>query len=234
MTDDIQTSLQALEEEAARDEQKNERGNNNRRGGRKDNKKGGEKFERKDKREPREKDEDAGYVEKLISVRRVTKVVKGGKNMRFSALVIVGDGKGKVGYANSKAREVPDAIKKAVSKAKKRMIKIPLKFGRTVHYDSNYYKGSARVYIRSAKAGTGVIAGGAMRSLFEALGVQDVVAKGLGTNNPFNVVRATFNALKENESPREIAKRRGLSIQDLNHRRRVLMSRKWVEKEAAE
>jgi small subunit ribosomal protein S5 len=215
MTDDIQAKIEALEEQNVRDEQKKGRGGKQR---------------RPKKDEPKEQRADGeALVEKLISIRRVTKVVKGGKNMRFSALVIVGDAKGKVGYANAKAREVPDAIKKAVGKAKKRFIKVPMKFGKTVHHDVNYYKGASRVIIRTAKAGTGVIAGGAMRSMFEAVGIHDVVAKGMGTNNSYNVVRATFNALKMTESPRDVAKRRGLAIQDLNHRRKVLSSKKWVD-----
>ncbi len=215
MTDDIQAKIEALEEQNVRDEQKKGRGGKQR---------------RPKKDEPKEQRADGeALVEKLISIRRVTKVVKGGKNMRFSALVIVGDGKGKVGYANAKAREVPDAIKKAVGKAKKRFIKVPMKFGKTVHHDVNYYKGSSRVIIRTAKAGTGVIAGGAMRSMFEAVGIHDVVSKGMGTNNSYNVVRSTFNALKLTESPRDVAKRRGLAIQDLNHRRKVLSSKKWID-----
>jgi len=217
MTDDIQTKIEALEEQNVRDEQKKGRGGKQRRP-KKD-------AEAKNQRSVSEE----SLVEKLVSVRRVTKVVKGGKNMRFSALVIVGDGKGKVGYANAKAREVPDAIKKAVGKAKKRFVKVPMKFGKTVHHDVNHYKGSSRVIIRTAKAGTGVIAGGAMRSMFEAVGIHDVVAKGMGTNNSYNVVRSTFNALKMTESPRDVAKRRGLAIQDLNHRRKVLSSKKWID-----
>lgn len=215
MTDDIQSKIEALEEQNVRDEQKKGRGGKQRRP---------KRDETKEQRADGE-----SLVEKLISIRRVTKVVKGGKNMRFSALVIVGDGKGKVGYANAKAREVPDAIKKAVGKAKKRFIKVPMKFGKTVHHDVNYYKGSSRVIIRTAKAGTGVIAGGAMRSMFEATGIHDVVAKSMGTNNSYNVVRATFNALKMTESPRDVAKRRGLAIQDLNHRRKVLSSKRWID-----
>lgn len=216
MTDDIQAKIEALEEQNVRDEQKKGRGGKQRR-------------PKKDESKEKRTELGESLVEKLISIRRVTKVVKGGKNMRFSALVIVGDGKGKVGYANAKAREVPDAIKKAVGKAKKRFIKVPMKFGKTVHHDVNYYKGASRVVIRTAKAGTGVIAGGAMRSMFEATGIHDVVAKSIGTNNSYNVVRATFNALKMTESPRDVAKRRGLAIQDLNHRRKVLSSKKWID-----
>ena len=170
-----------------------------------------------------EKKEGTQLTEKLISVRRVTKVVKGGKNMRFSALIVVGDGKGRAAYASAKAREVPDAIKKASLKAKTGLIRVPLKQGKTFHYDSTYDKGASKVCLRSAKSGTGVIAGGAMRSIFEALGVQDVVAKRLGTGNSYNVVRSTFNALKMMESPRQVAKRRGIPITEINERKKVLL-----------
>ncbi|USO02397.1 MAG: 30S ribosomal protein S5 [Alphaproteobacteria bacterium] len=172
-----------------------------------------------------DKKEESQFIEKLISVRRVTKVVKGGKNMRFSALMVVGDGKGKVAYASAKAREVPDAIKKAALKAKSSLMKVPLKHGKTFHYDTKHASCSSKVYIRSAKPGTGVIAGGAMRAIFEALGAQDVVAKRLGTNNSYNVVRATFNALKVMESPRQVAKRRGLQITEMNERKKALSGR---------
>lgn len=173
----------------------------------------------------KKREQDVQYIEKLINVRRVTKVVKGGKNMRFSALVVVGDGKGRVSYASSKAREVPDAIKKAALKAKNSLKKIPLKFGKTLHHDYAHYKCSSKVQIRSAKSGTGVIAGGAMRSVFEALGVHDVVSKSMGTNNSYNVVRSTISALRMTESPRQVAKRRGLTIADINTRRQVLLGK---------
>jgi small subunit ribosomal protein S5 len=158
-------------------------------------------------------------IEKLISVRRVTKVVKGGKTLRFSALVVVGDGKGKVGYATGKAREVPDAVKKAVDRAKKVMIRVPMREGRTLHHDVSARVGAGRVVLRTAPAGTGVIAGGAMRQLFEALGLHDVVSKSTGTGNYHNVVRATMEALQQNHSPRQIANKLGKKLSDVLARR---------------
>lgn len=158
-------------------------------------------------------------IEKLISVRRVTKVVKGGKTLRFSALVVVGDGKGRVGYATGKAREVPDAVKKAVDRAKKCMIRVPMREGRTLHHDVSARVGAGRVVLRTAPAGTGVIAGGAMRQLFEALGLHDVVSKSTGTGNYHNVVRATVEALRQNHSPRQIANKLGKKLSDVLARR---------------
>ncbi|MDR1390806.1 MAG: 30S ribosomal protein S5 [Holosporales bacterium] len=158
-------------------------------------------------------------VEKLVSVRRVTKVVKGGKNMRFSALVIVGDGKGRVGYASAKAREVPDAVRKAGEKAKKRMIRVYLREGRTIRHDSSARTGAGHVFLRSAPAGTGVIAGGPMRAIFEALGVQDIVSKSVGSGNYHNMVRATFAALRGIIPPKQIAAKLGKKITDILERR---------------
>ena len=163
--------------------------------------------------------EENQLVEKLVAVRRVTKVVKGGKTLRFSALVIVGDGRGRVGYASGKAREVPDAVKKAVDRAKKTMIRVPLREGRTLHHDVSARVGASRVFLRSAAPGTGVIAGGAMRALFEALGLQDVVSKSLGTANYHNVVRATIEALKSVSSPRQISTKLGKKLSDIVSRR---------------
>jgi len=168
-------------------------------------------------RTPREREES--FMEKLISVRRVTKVVKGGKNMRFSALVVVGDGKGRVGYATGKAREVPDAVKKAVDRAKKNLIRVPLREGRTLHHDVRARAGASIVYLRSAPAGTGVIAGGAMRSIFEVLGIHDVVSKSVGTSTYHNTVRATFDALKSLQSPRTVAAKLGRKVSDILARR---------------
>jgi small subunit ribosomal protein S5 len=162
---------------------------------------------------------DDNLVEKLISVRRVTKVVKGGKTLRFSALVVVGDGKGRVGYATGKAREVPDAVKKAVDRAKRSMIRVPLREGRTLHHDVSARVGAARVFLRSAPAGTGVIAGGSMRQLFEALGIHDVVSKAVGTGNYHNVVRATIHALSNISSPRNVAHKLGKKLTDILERR---------------
>jgi small subunit ribosomal protein S5 len=167
--------------------------------------------------ESRERDEQ--IVEKLVNVRRVTKVVKGGKTMRFSALVVVGDGKGRVGYATGKAREVPDAVKKAVDKAKRTMIRVPLREGRTLHHDVKARCGAGIVVLRSAPAGTGVIAGGPMRAVFEALGIHDIVSKSNGTNNYHNMVRATFQALQSVSSPKVIAGKLGKKISDVLLRR---------------
>jgi small subunit ribosomal protein S5 len=170
-------------------------------------------------RQAQNESKEEQFIEKLVSVRRVTKVVKGGKTLRFSALVIVGDGKGKVGYATGKAREVPEAVKKAVDKAKRSMIKVPLREGRTLFHDVSARIGAGHVFLRSAPAGTGVIAGGAMRSLFEALGIHDVVSKSVGTSNYHNTVRATFEALKNISSPRQVAAKLGKKVSDLNARR---------------
>lgn len=171
-----------------------------------------------EKRE-RDNDRDEQIVEKLVNVRRVTKVVKGGKTMRFSALVVVGDGKGRVGYATGKAREVPDAVKKAVDKAKRSMIRVPLREGRTLHHDVRARCGAGIVVLRSAPAGTGVIAGGPMRAVFEALGIHDIVSKSNGTNNYHNMVRATFEALQRVSSPKAIAAKLDKKISDVLVRR---------------
>ena len=158
-------------------------------------------------------------IEKLVSVRRVTKVVKGGKNMRFSALVVVGDGKGRAGYATAKAREVPDAVKKACEKAKKNMIRISLREGRTIRHDVSARTGAGHVFLRSAPAGTGVIAGGSMRAVFETLGLQDIVSKSVGSANYHNVVRATFAALRGMTPSRQIAAKLGKKVSDILARR---------------
>lgn len=162
---------------------------------------------------------DEGLIEKLINVRRVTKVVKGGKNLRFSALVVVGDGKGRVGYATGKAREVSEAVKKASDKAKKTMIRVHLREGRTVHHDIVKKNGAGIVCIRTAPQGTGVIAGGPMRAIFEALGVQDVVSKSIGSSNYHNIVNTTFYALKSVVPPRMIANKLGKKMSDIISRR---------------
>lgn len=166
-----------------------------------------------------DRDREEQLIEKLVSVRRVTKVVKGGKNMRFSALVVVGDGKGRVGYATGKAREVPDAVKKAVERAKKSMIRVPLREGRTLHHDVQAKVGAGLVILRSAPAGTGVIAGGAMRAVFEAVGLHDVVSKSIGSDNYHNVVHATVEALGSVVSPRHIAAKLGKKVNDILARR---------------
>lgn len=178
-------------------------------------------------------DREDNLVEKLISVRRVTKVVKGGKTLRFSALVVVGDGRGRVGYATGKAREVPDAVKKAVDRAKRAMVRVPLREGRTLHHDVSARVGAGKVYLRSAPAGTGVIAGGAMRQLFEALGVHDVVSKSVGTSNYHNVVRATMEALQSMSSPRNVAHKLGKKLTDVLERREGVKRHEVAAEEGA-
>ena len=160
-------------------------------------------------------------VEKLVHINRVAKVVKGGRRFSFAALVVVGDGNGMVGHGKGKAKEVPEAIKKATDEAKNRMIRVPLRQGRTLHHDIKGRYDAGKVYLRSAPSGTGVIAGGPMRAVFEALGIQDIVAKSVGTSNPHNMVRATFEALKSASSPKIIAMRRGLKINDITKRRKI-------------
>jgi small subunit ribosomal protein S5 len=161
------------------------------------------------------------FVEKLVSINRVAKVVKGGRRFSFAALVVVGDGNGMVGHGKGKAKEVPEAIKKATEEAKNKMIRVPLRQGRTLHHDIQGRFDSGNVYLRSAPSGTGVIAGGPMRAIFEALGIQDIVAKSVGTSNPHNMIRATFEALKLASSPKIIAVRRGLKINEITKRRKV-------------
>ena len=160
----------------------------------------------------RDREEDNEFIDRLVHINRVAKTVKGGRNMSFAALVIVGDEKGRVGFGKGKAREVPEAIRKATEEAKKTMIRVPLREGRTLHHDLKGRHGAGKIIMRSAPPGTGVIAGGPMRAVLECLGVQDVVAKSIGTQNPYNMVRATFDALKAAESPRMIAAKRGLKV----------------------
>jgi small subunit ribosomal protein S5 len=169
------------------------------------------------RRDDRRNNEDGGeeLIEKLVHINRVSKTVKGGKRFGFAALVVVGDGKGRSGFGHGKAREVPEAISKATAAAKKAMVRVPLKEGRTLHHDGNGHFGAGRVTVRSAPAGTGIIAGGPMRAIFESLGVHDVVTKSVGTSNPYNMIRATFEALKEQTSPKSVASRRGKKIADL-------------------
>jgi small subunit ribosomal protein S5 len=170
------------------------------------------------------RDDDGGeeLIEKLVHINRVSKTVKGGKRFGFAALVVVGDGKGRVGFGHGKAREVPEAISKATAAAKKAMVRVPLREGRTLHHDGLGHFGAGRVYVRSAPQGTGIIAGGPMRAVFESLGVADVVTKSIGTSNPYNMVRATFEALKEQTSPKSVAQRRGRKVADLMARREGL------------
>jgi small subunit ribosomal protein S5 len=171
---------------------------------------------KKQPREPRaDREAESEFIEKLVAVNRVAKVGKGGRRFGFAALVVVGDGRGRVGTGHSKAKEVPDAIKKATDQAKRNMIRVPLRDGRTLHHDLKGHFGAGRVVMRTAKAGTGIIAGGPMRAVFECLGVQDVVAKVTGTNNPYNMVNATLEALKFMQSPRQVASRRGKKVSDV-------------------
>ena len=159
--------------------------------------------------------EENELVDKLVGINRVSKTVKGGKRFGFAALVVVGDGKGRAGFGHGKAREVPEAISKATASAKKSMIRVPLRDGRTLHHDGLGHFGAGRVTVRSAPAGTGIIAGGPMRAVFESLGVADVVTKSVGTSNPYNMIRATFEALKDQSSPRAVSQRRGKKVADL-------------------
>ena len=185
-------------------------------GGR-DNRGGGNRGRRDDKRGGNRGADDGGeeLIEKLVHINRVSKTVKGGKRFGFAALVVVGDGKGRSGFGHGKAREVPEAISKATAAAKKAMIRVPLRDGRTLHHDGKGHFGAGKVTVRSAPSGTGIIAGGPMRAVFETLGVADVVTKSVGTSNPYNMIRATFEALKEQTSPRSVAQRRGKKVADL-------------------
>jgi len=164
--------------------------------------------------------EESEFIDKLVHINRVAKVVKGGRRFGFAALVIVGDQKGRVGFGHGKAREVPEAIRKATEAAKRNVIRVPLREGRTLHHDVLGRHGAGRVFLRAAPPGTGVIAGGPMRAVFETLGMQDVVAKSIGSSNPYNMVRATFDALKHQDSPRSVAARRNIKVSALQSRRR--------------
>src|SRR6186713_3003043 len=172
--------------------------------------------DRKDNREER----DSEFLDKLVHINRVAKVVKGGKRFGFAALVVVGDQKGRVGFGHGKAREVPEAIRKATEGAKRNLVRVPLREGRTLHHDVVGRHGAGRVILRAAPPGTGIIAGGPMRAVFETLGIHDVVAKSLGSSNPYNMVRATFDALRQEDSPRGVAARRGKKVSEIVTRRR--------------
>jgi len=165
-------------------------------------------------RAPRDREENE-LVEKLVSINRVAKVVKGGRRFGFAALVVVGDQKGRVGHGAGKAREVPEAIRKATEQARRGMIRVPLREGRTLHHDVIGHFGAGEVVLRAASPGTGIIAGGPMRAIFEALGLKDVVGKSLGTSNPHNMVKACFAALGDVASPRAVAARRGKKVSDI-------------------
>ncbi|KEG19586.1 30S ribosomal protein S5 [Bartonella bacilliformis] len=181
--------------------------------------------ERSDHNDSDERRNESGgeFVDKLVHINRVAKVVKGGRRFGFAALVVVGDQKGHVGFGHGKAREVPEAIRKATESAKCEMIYVPLRSGRTLHHDVEGRHGAGRVLLRSASAGTGIIAGGSMRAIFETLGMQDVVAKSLRSSNPYNMVRATFDALKRQMHPRDIAAQRGIKYSTLQARRQHIV-----------
>src|ERR1700739_774034 len=169
-------------------------------------------------REPRDRrseERDSEFVDKLVHINRVAKVVKGGRRFGFAALVVVGDQKGRVGFGHGQAREVPEAIRKATDAAKRNLMRVPLREGRTLHHDVLGRHGAGRVFLRAAPPGTGIIAGGPMRAVFETLGMQDVVAKSLGSSNPYNMVRATFDVLKRQHSPRTVAARRNIKVSTL-------------------
>ena len=191
-------------------------------GPRKDGRRGGRG------RDDRGSRDEPDLIEKLVGINRVAKVVKGGRRFGFAALVIVGDGRGRVGYGHGKAREVPEAIRKATEQAKRGMIRVPLREGRTLHHDIKGHFGAGLVVMRPAGQGTGIIAGGPMRAIFESLGIQDVVAKSVGTSNPYNMIKATFEGLQRSSSPRMVAQRRGKKVSEL------LGERRDVTAEAAE
>jgi small subunit ribosomal protein S5 len=176
-----------------------------------------ERGERKD-RDRKDDKADSEFIDKLVHINRVAKVVKGGKRFGFAALVVVGDQKGRVGFGHGKAREVPEAVRKATEAAKRGLIRVPLREGRTLHHDIDGRWGAGKVTLRSAPPGTGIIAGGPMRAVFESVGMADVVAKSKGSSNPYNMVRATFDALKNQTSPRSVANRRGKKVSDVLRR----------------
>ena len=168
----------------------------------------------------RNDERDSEFVDRLVHINRVAKVAKGGRRFGFAALVVLGDQKGRVGFGKGKAKEVPEAIRKATEEAKRQMIRVPLREGRTLHHDVTGRHGAGKVMLRAAPPGTGIIAGGPMRAVFETVGIQDVVAKSIGSSNPYNMVRATFDALLKENSPRKVAARRGKKVSDIVARRR--------------
>ncbi len=171
--------------------------------------------EREPRRDRRDRDENPEFADRLVAINRVSKTVKGGKRFGFAALVVVGDQKGRVGFGKGKAKEVPEAIRKATEQAKRGLVRVPLREGRTLHHDIEGRHGAGRVVMRAAVPGTGIIAGGPMRAVFEMLGLQDVVAKSLGSQNPYNMIRATMDGLKRESSPRMVASRRGKKVADI-------------------
>ena len=186
---------------------------------------------REQRNEMSQQQEGSDLIDKLVSINRVAKVVKGGRRFGFAALVVVGDGKGRVGYGTGKAKEVSDAMRKALDSAKKSMIRIPLREGRTLHHDLFGRYGAGKVIIRTAPVGTGIIAGGPMRAVFETLGVQDVVAKSIGTSNPHNMLKATFQAMETMKSPRAVASKRGKKVNEIVERREEKKLEKKTDKE---
>ncbi len=167
----------------------------------------------------RDRDETPEFADRLVAINRVSKTVKGGKRFGFAALVVVGDQKGRVGFGKGKAKEVPEAIRKATEAARHSMIRVPLREGRTLHHDMEGRHGAGRIIMRTAPEGTGIIAGGPMRAEFEMQGVKDVVSKSIGTQNPYNMIRATMNGLRLEASPRSVAQRRGKKVADILPRR---------------
>ena len=163
----------------------------------------------------RDREETPEFSDRLVAINRVSKTVKGGKRFGFAALVVVGDQKGRVGFGKGKAKEVPEAIRKATEQAKRQIIRVPLREGRTLHHDMEGRHGAGKVVMRTAPQGTGIIAGGPMRAVFEMLGLQDVVAKSIGSQNPYNMIRATMNGLQKESSPRMVAQRRGKKVADI-------------------
>ena len=170
------------------------------------------------RRDRREREETPEFADRLVAINRVSKTVKGGKRFGFAALVVVGDQRGRVGFGKGKAKEVPEAIRKATEQAKRGLIRVPLREGRTLHHDMEGRHGAGRVVMRTAPAGTGIIAGGPMRAVFEMLGVQDVVSKSLGSQNPYNMIRATVDGLRNESSPRSVAQRRGKRVAEILRR----------------
>ena len=171
--------------------------------------------ERENRRPRRDRDEAPEFADRLVAINRVSKTVKGGKRFGFAALVVVGDQKGRVGFGKGKAKDVPEAIRKATEQAKRNMFRVPLREGRTLHHDIEGRHGAGKVVLRTAPEGTGIIAGGPMRAVFEMLGVKDVVSKSLGSQNPYNMIRATIDGLKKEQSPRSVAQRRGKKVADI-------------------
>ena len=171
--------------------------------------------ERNNRGRNRDRDDTPEFADRLVAINRVSKTVKGGKRFGFAALVVVGDQKGRVGFGKGKAKEVPEAIRKATEQAKRQMIRVPLREGRTLHHDMEGRHGAGKVIMRTASQGTGIIAGGPMRAVFEMLGIQDVVAKSIGSQNPYNMIRATLNGLQKESSPRMVAQRRGKKVADI-------------------